>query len=273
MAGPNRPWWQDPELWIEAFAALNITCLTFDIYLAHSVNQFRRPEEFIPLIFSAMSPFFMLAALTQRKRRRTAWKALGYVVGWGSIVIGLTGVILHLQSHFFYERTLRSLTYSAPFVAPLAYAGLGFLLVMNRMVRADTAEWGQWVLLFTLGGYFGNFVLSLADHAANGFFFPVEWVPVAASAFAVGFLIVPLMMRVRNSFLELCAVILGIEGAVGVWGFLLHANANLHGPSIHAFDNFIYGAAPLAPLLFPNLMVLGIIGLWQMRAKSPAPES
>ncbi len=188
-------------------------------------------------------------------------------------MIGLTGVILHLQSHFFYERTLRSLTYSAPFVAPLAYAGLGFLLVMNRMVRADTAEWGQWVLLFTLGGYFGNFVLSLADHAANGFFFPVEWVPVAASAFAVGFLIVPLMMRVRNSFLELCAVILAIEGAVGVWGFLLHANANLHGPSIHAFDNFIYGAAPLAPLLFPNLMVLGIIGLWQMRAKSPAPES
>ena len=58
-----------------------------------------------------------------------------------------------------------------------------------------------------------------------------------------------------------------------MWGFLLHANANLHGPSIHAFDNFIYGAAPLAPLLFPNLMVLGIIGLWQMRAKSPAPES
>ena len=42
-------------------------------------------------------------------------------------------------------------------------------------------------------------------------------------------------------------------------------SANLHGPSIHAFENFIYGAPPMAPLLFPNLMVLGIIALWQLR--------
>ena len=40
---------------------------------------------------------------------------------------------------------------------------------------------------------------------------------------------------------------------------------NLRGPSVHAFDNFIHGAPPMAPLLFPNLMVLGIIALWQLR--------
>ena len=40
---------------------------------------------------------------------------------------------------------------------------------------------------------------------------------------------------------------------------------NLRGPSIRAFDNFVYGAPPMAPLLFPNLMVLGVIGLWQLR--------
>jgi hypothetical protein len=50
-----------------------------------------------------------------------------------------------------------------------------------------------------------------------------------------------------------------------LWGFILHASANLRGPSVHAFDNFIYGAPPMAPLLFPNLMVLGIIGLWELR--------
>lgn len=26
---------------------------------------------------------------------------------------------------------------------------------------------------------------------------------------------------------------------------------------------FIYGAPAMAPLLFPNLMLLGVIGLWQ----------
>jgi len=57
-------------------------------------------------------------------------------------------------------------------------------------------------------------------------------------------------------------------GLAGLWGFVLHAEGNLRGPSVHAFENFIYGAPPMAPLLFPNLMVLGIIALWQLRTNS-----
>jgi len=265
MAGPTERWWNQPELWIEVFAILNIGFLTFDIYLAHSVNQFRNRAEYIPLFFSATAPMLLIVGLTQRTRLRVIWKIIGYVVGWAAIGVGLTGVILHLESHFFYERTIRSLTYSAPFAAPLAYAGLGFLLVMNRMIEPDSTEWAQWILLFTLGGFFGNFVFSLADHAENGFFFPVEWVPVAASAVAIGFLMIPLLMRVSRLYIDLCATVLVLEAAVGLWGFVLHTMGNLQGPSIHAFDNFIYGAPPMAPLLFPNLMVLGIIGLWQLR--------
>ena len=88
------------------------------------------------------------------------------------MVIGLTGVILHLDSQFFHARTLRSLTYAAPFAAPLAYTGLGLLLIVNRMVEPDDIEWAQWVLLLALGGFAGNFVFSLTDHAMNGFFNP-----------------------------------------------------------------------------------------------------
>lgn len=267
MPDPNKRWWMQPEIWVEAFVTVNIAFLTFDIFLAHSVNDFRNRAEYIPLLFSATAPWILLVALSQRWRRPAVWRFLGLIAGWGSILIGLTGVIFHLQSQFFYERTLRSLTYSAPFVAPLAYTGLGFLLVMNRMVAVDSAEWGRWVVLFALGGYFGNFVLSLTDHAENGFFFPLEWVPVAASALAVGFLLMPLLMRVSGRFLNLCVVILALEGAVGVWGFFLHASSNLRGPSIHMFNNFIYGAAPLAPLLFPNLMLLAMIGIRQLRHK------
>jgi hypothetical protein len=133
------------------------------------------------------------------------------------------------------------------------------------MVDPETMEWSQWVLLLALGGFVGNFVFSLADHAENGFFNKVEWVPVVASAIAVGFLTVPLLMRVSRAYIDLCATILLVEAGVGLWGFALHATANLRGPSVHAFDNFIYGAPPMAPLLFPNLMVLGIIALWQLR--------
>ena len=66
-------------------------------------------------------------------------------------------------------------------------------------------------------------------------------------------------------FIDVSATVLILEAGVGLWGFVLHTMGNLRGPSTHAFDNFIYGAPPMAPLLFPNLMVLGLIGLWQLR--------
>jgi hypothetical protein len=261
---PER-WFLRPQIWIELFAILNIGFLTFDIFLAHSVNQFRNHAEYIPFFFSASAPVVLIFALAVRYRWPAVWKDLGYFVGWIAVLVGLTGVILHLESHFFYERTIRSLTYSAPFAAPLAYTGLGFLLIMNRMVDPESEEWAGWVLLLTLGGFIGNFIFSLADHAGNGFFNPFEWVPVFASAIAIGFLGVLLIRRVSRAYVDLCAAILLLEAGVGLWGFILHASGNLRGPSVHPFENFIYGAPPMAPLLFPNLMVLGIIALWQLR--------
>jgi len=256
--------WQQPWFLVETFALLNLGFLTLDIYLAHSVNSFRRQAEYIPLYFSATAPVVLLAALALRKRWIAVWKDMGYFVGWASILVGLAGVILHLDSSFFYERTLRSLTYSAPFAAPLAYAGLGFLLLLNRMVDSGTAEWAQWVLFLTLGGFAGNFVFSVSDHAENGFFNPLEWIAVVASAIAVGFLVTPLLVRVQRQFIALCVAVLAFESVIGVLGFVLHAERNLHGPSVHPLANLVWGAPPLAPLLFPNLAALGMIALWQL---------
>jgi hypothetical protein len=265
MAQRSNPWWLNPQLWVEAFVTSNLAFLTFDIYLAHSVNQFRNEAEYIPLFFSASAAVLLAIAMTVRRRWIAVWKDLGYFVGWLSVLIGLTGVIFHLQSRFFYERTLQSLTYSAPFAAPLAYTGLGFLLIMNRMVDPESVEWSKWVIFFALGGYVGNFVFSLTDHAENGFFYRTEWTPVVASAIAVGFLFVPFATRISLRFVYLCGTILLFEAGVGIWGFVLHAASNLEGPSVHSFANFIYGAPPMAPLLFPNLTVLGLIGFWHLR--------
>jgi len=275
MAERSEPWWLEPWLLVEAFAIVNLGFLTFDIYLAHSVNDFRQPAEYVPFYFSIAAPLVLLLGLALRSRSMAVWKDLGYLVGWASILVGLTGVVLHLDSAFFYERTIRSLTYSAPFAAPLAYAGLGFLLLVNRMLNPHTEPWAQWVLFLTLGGFVGNLVFSIADHAENGFFDWREWVPVIASAFAIGFLLTPLLLRVQRRFLSLCVRLLLAEALVGLWGFVLHAARNLHGPSVRAFDNFIYGAPPMAPLLFPNLVALGWIALWQLKnfAGSPAEKN
>ena len=53
----------------------------------------------------------------------------------------------------------------------------------------------MWVTFFALGGFAGNFVLSLCDHAQNGFFAASEWIPVVAGATAVGFLSIPLIRK------------------------------------------------------------------------------
>jgi hypothetical protein len=265
VPGSDERSWSRADLMLEIFVLLNLGFLTFDIYLAHSVNGFRRQAEYIPLYFSALAPVVLVAGLALQRRAPVVGRVLGYVVGASAILIGLTGVVLHLDSSFFYERSIRSLTYSAPFAAPLAYTGLGFLLVLNRMLDAKSEEWARWVLVLTLGGFIGNFIFSLTDHAGNGFFDRLEWAPVVASAIAVGFLATPLLARVSRSFLGLCGVILLLEAGVGVWGFVLHAERNLAGPSIHAFDNFIYGAPPMAPLLFPNLVALGLLAIWRLR--------
>jgi hypothetical protein len=281
MVPRSEPLWKRPWLQVEAFTLANLSFLTLDIYLAHSINEFRRGAEYIPLYFSAAAPLVLLAGLALRQRWIAVWKDLGYLVGWAAILVGLTGVILHLDSAFFYDRTIRSLTYSAPFAAPLAYTGLGFLLLLNRMVGADADavvsgkndEWARWVLFLTLGGFAGNFVFSVTDHAGNGFFNPLEWISVVASAIAVGFLITPLVVTVSRRFFALCAGVLLLESAVGVLGFGLHAAGNLRGPSVHPLTNLVFGAPPLAPLLFPNLAALGMIALWQLWKSEPVQVS
>ena|SRR5579864_8217278 len=264
MAERSRWWWLEPWFLVEAFCLVNLGFLTLDIYLAHSFNEFRKWPEYVPLYFSAVVPFALGVGLSLRSRSIAQWRILGYLVGWGAVAMGMAGVVLHLNSLFFYERTLKSLTYSAPFIAPLAYTGLGFLLVMNRMVDANSREWAQWTLFFALGGFVGNFGLTLSDHAENGFFFKTEWAGVWASAIAVGFLVTPLLLQVSRRFILLCAALLVAETGVGFWGFVLHATANIHGPSTHPLKNFTFGAAPFAPLLFPNLALLGFIALWRL---------
>lgn len=270
----SSPYWRDPVAWIEFYCLANLSFLSVDIVIAHSVNDFRRPQEYIPLVFSLATPFVLGAALVAWLRFRNTfwWKLLGHAVGWIAVIVGCSGVIFHLDSRFFYERTIKSLVYAAPFVAPLAYTGLGLLLILNRMVdaRSDTnpsaerlQEWARWVLLLALGGLFGNFVLSLADHSDNAFFNPVEWIAVVSSAFTFTTVLVVFLVRVTRPYLKVCAAVLCVDAAVGVTGFVLHNLANLHGPSTF-LNNIRYVTPPVAPLLFPVLATLALVALWVM---------
>jgi len=272
MAAPLHRGRRRAALLLELFIVANLGALAGDILLAHAVNDFAAPAEWIPLGLSLASLGLLTPALLRRGRPFDTGlgRTLGLVVGVAAIGVGVAGMVFHLDSAFFHERTLKNLVYTAPFVAPLAYTGLGLLLILNRTVSADEEEWGFWVVVLALGGFVGNLVLSLADHAQNGFFDPLEWIPVVAAALAVGFLVVIAAGERDRAFFKLTWILLAVEAVVGALGFALHLFADLAG-SGSLVDRVVFGAPIFAPLLFANLALLAGGGVWQLdRARRPA---
>lgn len=272
-----------PLFWLDLMMVGNLAFLGVDIALAHAVNNFADPMEWAPLIYSAAGTVAMLLAIALGGLlpttggggwRRVVARLIGLAVGVGAIILGVSGLVFHLKDAFFIERTLRSLVYAAPFAAPLAYAGVGLLLILNRMVDDRSRDWSRWVVVLALGGFVGNFILSLADHAINGFFRPLEWSGVIAGAAGVGVLSGVLATPRNRSMIRLAAVVMAIEMVVGLVGFGLHLKANLAMGQASLADRFIFGTPVFAPLLFDNIAIIGLIGLWGLAiADDQAPEA
>ena len=270
----TRPdkWWADPLGHVELFAVANIAFLAADIGLAHAINAFANPAEWIPVGFSLIAPFILGASMLlgglrparsdEGSAARRFARALGLTVGWGAVTVGIAGLFFHLDSAFFKEQTLKNLVYTAPFVAPLAYTGVGLLLILNRMNDARSVEWARWVVLLALGGFVGNFVLTLADHAQNGFFRPSEFIGVVSSAWAVSSLCAVLVVYRNRPLLWLAMAMMAAQVAVGLLGFYLHVAADLSAPTVSLWGRFLYGAPLFAPLLFADLALLATLALW-----------
>lgn len=244
---------------LDIFIVANLAFLALDVLIAHAANEFAHKAEWLPCIFAALGA--LLLALTLFSKNLQAAHICRLVVGWVAIVIGVAGMLLHLHSRFFVELTLQSLVYTAPFVAPLAFSGLGLLLLMTASLNSTALVWGQWVVFLALCGWGGNFLLSVLDHAQNGFFNVLEWLPVGSSAFAIGALLVVVVRpRQRHGF---AVIVLAVNALLGVAGFVLHLYAIMQ-QSTPLAEKFLYGAPLFAPLLFVDLALLAALGLWQL---------
>lgn len=262
-----------PRRAVQMFVAANIGFLGIDIVIAHLANDFARRVEWAPIVFSALAtPLLLPGALGST---RPVFRHVDRLVAIGAILVGVIGMVLHLESGFFEKQTLHDLVYSAPFVAPLSYVGVGLLLLLIHTADSKTPAFGGWILLLALGGFAGNLLLSLLDHAQNGFFRVTEWIPVAAAAYAVAFLAVAVARApaIAPRLFRACVIVMVLQILVGVAGAALHVVANLGEHAMTSLrDRFVFGAPAFAPLLFANLALLAIIGLWACRA-SPASET
>ena len=251
---------------IELFVWFNISFLAVDTYYAHSANSFRLSYEWIPVYFSLLIMLchgfilFFMKVNNEEALRKDVW---GRIFGALCIVLAVMGIYFHLDSHFFTERTINNLIYSAPFIAPLAYGGLGFLYLINRIKLSDTKRIRLILLVATLG-IVGNFLLSLFDHAQNGFYYATEWIPVIVSAWGVAVLL-PLCFGLVNKLqIQIAYMTMLLQIAVGFLGFFYHFMANINGVS-SLIENFIFGAPVFAPLLFVDLALLALIPLYHLK--------
>lgn len=255
---------------IECFAASNLAFLVLDIYVAHSVNQFHHWSEWIPFYFALFGSAFLLIQLFMNTElaQNKGLRLTGFIVAALGIVIGIAGLVLHLESNFFQAQTLKALIYAAPFAAPLAFTGLGFLLLLNRMVDTSSTEWAKWILMLSLGGFVGNFLLSVADHAQNGFFYATEWIPVVTSAFAIGALTMAILAPLDQKLYRYAKMVLWLQIITGLAGAVFHIWPLFSQPTDDLFSSIIYGAPVFAPFLFIDLAILAAIGLWDLHEKT-----
>ena len=126
-------WQRDHQLWIEAFVLFNMAGLAGDIFLAHSRERgSRTTAEYIPLYllgpgrgsFSRSCSCCAGGGPMPGAMSVTLWAGSPYSSGWRAwSFISTAG--------FSRSARIRSLTYAAPFAAPLAYTGLGLLLIVE----------------------------------------------------------------------------------------------------------------------------------------------
>ncbi len=255
-----------PARVVEWFVVANFAFLGGDILVAHQENSFDRPAEWVPVVFSGLATLALLPMAFGK--RATLWRVVDRIVAVGAVLVGLTGMILHLKSAFFQEETLQNLVYSAPFLAPLAYVGVGLLLLLVRLEAPESPVFGWWVVLLALGGFVGNFGMALLDHAQNGLFHWTEWVAVVSAAFAASFLFV-VLLRGEPAFIRMTYGVLGLQIVVGVVGFALHVIADLGRRALPFGQRFVFGAPAFAPLLFADLAFLAALGLWALSRTGP----
>ncbi len=244
----------DRLVWlVELFAIFNLAFLAVDILIAHAANDFHNPVEWLPVGFSTVAPLVLVPRLWGRPLPHDG------LVGWGSILMGVAGMVFHLDSAFFGAKTIHSLVYAAPFVAPLSYTGIGLLILLNRAENESPDNWARWVLFLAAAGFVGNFGLSLLDHAQNGFFLWTEWIPVCGAAVAAAFLVVAVARPAEPTHMWACIGIMGLQMLLGVGGAALHLLADV--PAESLWDKLVYGPPAFAPLLFADLAVLGLMGV------------
>lgn len=265
-------------------AAFNLVLLGLETYLAHLISGTIRPREWIPILFGPAGGIVLLIAGVIALRRRNEATLLATIVLVASIVVGLLGSYFHvvrgsLPSAPMFERiSISLLVWAPPVVGPLVFSLVGLWGISaafveepvnsgrlrlwgNRHLQLPYSKTRAYLFMASLGTLATVFS-SVFDHARTGFDDPRLWIPtvigVFATVVAAGLATVKEPGRWDVAIYVFAMVLMLLVGLLGVY---YHVRADLTGESVIIPERFLRGAPFLAPMLFSNLGLFGLIAL------------
>jgi hypothetical protein len=265
-------------------AAINLIFLGIDIYLAHSISGTIVPNEWIPIIFGPLAGALLLLAGLLATSQRPLATVIANIVFLCSIAVGLLGAYFHLVRAALptapagQQVTVNLIVWAPPILGPLMFSLVGVLGISAAWLE-DPPDSGRLALLagkhvhlpfsktrayfFWIGlGTLATVISSVLDHARTNFENSWLWIPTAVGVFGVvAAVTLGGIERPTRADLITYTVAMLLLIAVGVVGALLHVNVNLTAGGRVVPERFIRGAPFLAPLLFSNVGVLGLIAL------------
>ena len=265
-------------------ASTNQLFLGIDIYLSHRISGTIVPNEWIPSIFGPIAAALLLLAGLIAIRRRPLATVLATIVLLASIAVGLLGAYFHLiraalpAAPISQRLTLSLLVWGPPLLGPLMFSLVGLLgisaawiedppdsgrlqLLAGRKLQLPYSKTRAYLFMVSLGAL-ATVISSVLDHARTGFRNPWLWLPtiVGALATVIAAYTAAVDQPSRTELLPY-SIAMGLLLAVGVVGLILHIDTNLTAGGQIVGERFIRGAPFLAPLLFANIGMLGLISL------------
>lgn len=272
-------------------AATNEIFLGIDIYLAHMISGTIVPNEWIPIVFGPLAGITLLMAGLLALRNRPLATTLASGIFVASIAVGLLGAYFHLvrlalpAGPVGEQVTISLLVWGPPVLGPLMFSLVGLLgisaawveeppdsgslvLLRDRKLHLPYSKTRAYFFMVSIGAL-ATVISSVLDHARANFTNPWLWLPTAAGVLAAA-IAAYLGATDRPARPELW-IYLGamiLMNLVGVIGFALHVDENLTAANMFVGERFIRGAPVLAPLLFANIGMLGIITLLDPRERT-----
>ncbi|MEO8398264.1 MAG: hypothetical protein ABI550_00465 [Ignavibacteriaceae bacterium] len=262
------------------FVGINLFFTGIDVALAHSINSFVPVYEWIPIYFSpigAMSCFVISFQPTPKK-----WSALIHislmVIG---ILVGIIGMAFHMNAVLnpLGRLSWAWLVFGSPILAPLAFAGISLLGLYGiteelpnqpgmlkvpgiGIFHAPISRDKHFLWLVGLG-FGASAVTSIIDHAQYGYNI-YKLIAIVFGLFATSVVLTIALSKEwtkKDEFVYFWTMIVAI--IIGVLGFGFHLSADLAGTGEISLERMLVFAPVLAPLLYGDLGMLGLIVVGQ----------